>query len=106
LSEELEDFEGIFDDSSHQTDLDTSFSTIDENPLKDDASSQSKPTSRRSRHRRQRSEIVSTVNYREMVMSSNERRRSRNHALCAKDFDEKILKHLFPPDFSTEAFRY
>jgi hypothetical protein len=106
LSEELEDFDGTFDDSSYEKDLDTSFFKVDQIPLKDDAaSSQQKPTSRRSRHRRQRSsEIISTDSYREMMMTFNQRKRRRkHHALCAKDFHEKILEALVPADFSVEA---
>jgi hypothetical protein len=55
----------------------------------------SRPTKSRG-HRRQRAEIASTENFLKMVMLFDQKRRRRNHALDAKDFDEKILEDLFP----------
>jgi hypothetical protein len=109
--EEVDDFDGIFDDSSYQKVFDTSFHNVHQtkNPLKADACSQQKPTYLRSRttrriHRRQRTEIVSTESYREMMVASDQRRRRKNHALCAKDCDEMLLEHLFPANNPLHSF--
>ena len=106
VSEGLGDFAVVFEDLALQKELDASFCGIDKNPIIDDASSQQRSTSRRSRHRRQRTELSSTDSYQEMKLSSKQKRRQRNLSLCAKDFQETILEELFPDDFSVEAFRY
>jgi hypothetical protein len=107
--EDLDDFDEFFDDISFKKVVNTSYSTIGQNaqkhPLKTDGSVlKTKPQSK-SRHKRHRTEIASSQNYREVVAESNQQRRRRNHALCAKDFHEHILKELFA-DVSPDAFCY
>jgi hypothetical protein len=97
--DDLDDFDEFFDDLSSKNAAKASYSTIGQNsqhhPLKTNGSVlKTKPQSK-PRHRRQRTEITSTQNYLEIVAGSNQQRRRRNHALCAKDFHETILKVLF-----------
>jgi hypothetical protein len=105
----LDDFDDFFDGLSCENSVDASYLTIGQNsqkhPLKTDGSVLKTKPQRKPRHRRHRTEISSTQNYREIVAESNQQRRRRNHALCAKDFHEKILKELFT-DVAPDAFCY
>jgi hypothetical protein len=107
--DDLDDFDEFFDDLSFKKAVNSSYSTIGQNsqkhPLKtDDSVLKTKPQSK-PRHKRHITEITSSQNYREVVAGSNRQRRRRNHALCAKDFHEKILKELFA-NVSPDAFCY
>jgi hypothetical protein len=89
------DIDEVFDEVS----LYSSTSTIDEQLLKSGSRSSSLKTSSCPRppgHRKQsRTRIDSTESYKEMVVSSNQRRRKSHNAFCAKDFHEKILTELY-----------
>jgi hypothetical protein len=97
--DEFVDIDEVFDKVSCRKRFDSPTSTIDEQLLlKSDSRSSLKTSScpRPPGHRRQRRRIDSTESYKEMVVSSNHRRRQRHNALCAKDFHEKILTELYP----------
>jgi hypothetical protein len=79
--------------------FDSPTSTIDQQLLlKSDSRSSLKTSScpRPPGHRRQRTRIDSTEIYKEVVLSSNQKRQQRHNAFCAKDFQEKILTELYP----------
>jgi hypothetical protein len=94
-----DEFDGIdefFDDVLCLKSIPSSSSTIDEHPLKSDSGSSLKTSSRpKPGHRRSRARIDSTDSYKELIVSSSQKRRQRHNALCAKDFHEKILKELY-----------
>jgi hypothetical protein len=99
--DEFDDIDEVFAELWCRKRLDSSTSTIDEPLLKSESRSSLKTSSRPRPpgHRRQRTRIDSTESYKEMVASSNQRRRQRHNAFCAKDFHEKILTELYYPHF-------